>query len=84
MANHPSALKRHRQSEKRRLRNRAVKTRLRHLDLSPELALRAACDRFITRARRTQSAASNEGHSLPDLPAEERERLWQAAKTPTE
>ena len=31
MANHPSALKRHRQSEKRRLRNRAVKTRLRHL-----------------------------------------------------
>ena len=31
MANHPSALKRHRQSERRRLRNRAVKTRLRHL-----------------------------------------------------
>jgi len=31
LANHPSALKRHRQSEKRRLRNRAAKTRLRHL-----------------------------------------------------
>ncbi len=31
MANHPSALKRHRQSEKRRLRNRALKTHLRHL-----------------------------------------------------
>jgi small subunit ribosomal protein S20 len=31
VANHPSALKRHRQSEKRRLRNRAIKTRLRHL-----------------------------------------------------
>ena len=31
MANHPSALKRHRQSEKRRLRNHAIKTRLRHL-----------------------------------------------------
>ncbi|HJQ83726.1 MAG TPA: 30S ribosomal protein S20 [Candidatus Binatia bacterium] len=31
MANHPSALKRHRQSEKRRLRNRAIKTRLRRL-----------------------------------------------------
>jgi small subunit ribosomal protein S20 len=31
VANHPSALKRHRQSEKRRLRNRALKTRLRHL-----------------------------------------------------
>ena len=31
MANHPSALKRHRQSEKRRIRNQAIKTRLRHL-----------------------------------------------------
>jgi small subunit ribosomal protein S20 len=31
VANHASALKRHRQSEKRRLRNRALKTRLRHV-----------------------------------------------------
>jgi len=31
VAEHPSALKRHRQSEKRRRRNLAVKTRLRHL-----------------------------------------------------
>ncbi len=31
MANHASALKRHRQSEKRRVRNRAIKTRLRRL-----------------------------------------------------
>jgi small subunit ribosomal protein S20 len=31
VANHPSALKRHRQSEKRRLRNRGIKTRLRNL-----------------------------------------------------
>ena len=31
VANHPSALKRHRQSEKRRVRNRTIKTRLRHL-----------------------------------------------------
>ena len=29
MANHPSALKRHRQSEKRRLRNRAVRSAVR-------------------------------------------------------
>lgn len=28
MANHPSALKRHRQSERRRLRNQAVRSRL--------------------------------------------------------
>jgi small subunit ribosomal protein S20 len=31
VANHPAALKRHRQSEKRRLRNRGIKSRLRHL-----------------------------------------------------
>jgi small subunit ribosomal protein S20 len=31
VANHPSALKRHRQSEKRRLRNRAIKSRIRNL-----------------------------------------------------
>lgn len=31
MANHPSALKRHRQSEKRRLRNRSIKTKLKNL-----------------------------------------------------
>jgi small subunit ribosomal protein S20 len=31
VANHPSALKRHRQSEKRRRRNQAIKTQLRHL-----------------------------------------------------
>lgn len=30
MAQHASALKRHRQSEKRRVRNKALKTRLRH------------------------------------------------------
>jgi len=31
VANHPSALKRHRQSEKRRLRNRSIKTKLKNL-----------------------------------------------------
>jgi small subunit ribosomal protein S20 len=31
VANHPSALKRHRQSEKRRVRNRSVKTKLKNL-----------------------------------------------------
>jgi small subunit ribosomal protein S20 len=31
VAQHRSALKRHRQSEKRRVRNRGVRTRLRHL-----------------------------------------------------
>lgn len=31
VANHPSALKRHRQSQKRKVRNQALKTRLRHI-----------------------------------------------------
>jgi small subunit ribosomal protein S20 len=31
VANHPSALKRHRQNEKRRVRNQGLKTRLRHI-----------------------------------------------------
>jgi len=31
VANHPSALKRHRQSEKRRLRNQAIRSRVRNL-----------------------------------------------------
>ena len=31
MAEHPSALKRHRQSEKRRVRNQAVRTHVKHL-----------------------------------------------------
>jgi small subunit ribosomal protein S20 len=42
VANHPSALKRHRQSEKRRLRNRGVKTRLRHLVREVRSALTAS------------------------------------------
>jgi small subunit ribosomal protein S20 len=42
VANHPSALKRHRQSEKRKLRNQALKTRLRHLVRDVRTALTAA------------------------------------------
>jgi small subunit ribosomal protein S20 len=41
VANHPSALKRHRQSEKRRVRNRTIKTRLRHLVRQVRAALSA-------------------------------------------
>ena len=41
MANHASALKRHRQSEKRRKRNQAIKTRLRHLVRAVRAALTA-------------------------------------------
>jgi len=63
VANHPSALKRHRQSEKRRLRNRAVKTRLRHLVREVRTALsardtNAASKTFATAARELDRAVS--------------------------
>ena len=63
MANHPSALKRHRQSEKRRLRNRAFKTRLRHLvrDVRTALSARdtdAAAKTFATAARELDTAVT--------------------------
>ena len=63
MANHPSALKRHRQSEKRRLRNRAVKTRLRHLVRQVRSALstrdaEAATKSFDTAARALDKAVT--------------------------
>ena len=63
MANHPSALKRHRQSEKRRLRNRAVKTRLRHLvrEVRTALASRdadAAAKSFVTAERALDKAVT--------------------------
>jgi small subunit ribosomal protein S20 len=41
VANHPSALKRHRQSERRRLHNQAIKTHVRHLARDVRAALAA-------------------------------------------
>ena len=41
MVEHPSALKRHRQSEKRRVRNQAVRTHLRHLVRAVRAAIAA-------------------------------------------
>jgi small subunit ribosomal protein S20 len=63
VANHPSALKRHRQSEKRRLRNRAVKTRLRHLVREVRGAVaagdpQAAARRLATAARALDKAVT--------------------------
>lgn len=52
----------------------------RHLDLSAEIALRAANDRFVDRARRTQAAATRNGTSLVELSPAEREALWQEVK----
>ena len=52
----------------------------RHLDVSAELALRAAGARFVARTRRLEEMARARDTTLAALPAEERERLWQEAK----
>jgi MazG family protein len=52
----------------------------RHLDVSPELALRAANERFVARARHVVEAARARGAAAADLPPTERDALWEAAK----
>ncbi len=63
VARHASALKRHRQSEKRRQRNQAIKTRLRHLVREVRSALAAqdvasATERFGHAARALRKAVT--------------------------
>ena len=64
MANHPSALKRHRQSVKRHTRNQIVKTRVRNLIRSLRDAIRsgdraAARTEFARTARALDKAVSS-------------------------
>jgi len=65
VANHPSALKRHRQSEKRRVRNHAVKSRLRHLVREVRTALAArdpdAAVQTLAQATRALAKAATKG-----------------------
>ena len=65
MANHKSALKRHRQSEKRRLRNHAIKTRVRNLVRSVRTALQGkdatAAKTTLQEATRALSKAVGKG-----------------------
>jgi small subunit ribosomal protein S20 len=63
VATHLSALKRHRQSEKRRVRNQAIKTRLRHLVRDVRTALsernaQAAVERLGRAARALDKAVT--------------------------
>ena len=55
MARHPSALKRHRQSEKRRQRNQAIKTRLRRIVRDVRTAV-GASDATVAGERLEQAA----------------------------
>ncbi len=52
----------------------------RKLDMNPEDALRGATGRFETRFRMMEQKAKAEGRTLKDLPIEELDRYWEAAK----
>ena len=52
----------------------------RHLQLSAEMALRGANQRFVERVRRLEAAARVEGQALAELAPDERDRLWEAVK----
>ena len=53
----------------------------RHLGVNPELALRDATERFLGRLRHCNALATDSGRALADLDPDERDRLWEAAKT---
>jgi len=65
VANHPSAEKRHRQNEKRKLRNQALKTRLRHVVRDVRTAItgtdRDAAAKQLVRATRALDKAVTKG-----------------------
>ena len=52
----------------------------RHCNISGEIALRAANDRFVARVRRMEAEACARGTQLVALGADELDPLWQAAK----
>ncbi len=85
MANHPSALKRHRQSEKRRVRNRAVKTRLRRLVREVRTAVTAndakAAGETLARASRELDKAVTKGVLHRNSASRKISRLARAVRT---
>jgi MazG family protein len=52
----------------------------RHLNVDPELALRAMSDRFAARVRRAEELAGGEGKSFQALPLEEQDAFFDRAK----
>ena len=59
----------------------SVASLARHLDVSPEMALRAANERFVERVRRVEAEARARGVTLDQLGPDELDRLWTAAKS---
>ena len=58
----------------------ATASRARRLDVPAELALRDATTRLLERVRHVESSARAAGRDTASLPADEMDRLWQAAK----
>ena len=56
----------------------------RFLNVDPEDALNATCEKFIARFRRVEEACASRGAELSSLPLDELTRLWNEAKHPTE
>ncbi len=54
----------------------------RHADVDPELALRAAADRFADRFRRVERLAADEESSMAEMALEQLDALWDQAKGP--
>ncbi len=52
----------------------------RKLDLDPEFALKRSCSKFAGRFREIEKSAQAAGTALAEMPMEEKERIWQAAK----
>lgn len=56
----------------------------RFLNVDPEDALNATCEKFIARFRRVEEACAARGAEMSSLPLDELTRLWNEAKHPTE
>lgn len=56
----------------------------RFLNVDPEDALNATCEKFIARFRRVEEACAARGAAMSSLPLDELTRLWNEAKHPTE
>ena len=56
----------------------------RFLNVDPEDALNATCEKFIARFRRVEEAGASRGAERYSLPLDELTRLWNEAKHPTE
>ena len=58
----------------------AVVNVARFLQIDPEIALKKANAKFSARFRQMEAMAAGTGRALADVPREEMEELWNAAK----